>query len=256
MSIADCAALVERGDPDRFRAAMTAPVAAREGLFPLYAFNVEVTRAPWASQEPMICEMRLQWWTDLLGQIADGAAIQSHEVATPLAGLVRERGLDVAPLQALVAARRWDIYRDPFESAEEFDRYLDASAAGLMWASAQALGAPAELEPTVRDIGWAGGLAALFRAVPALEARGRFPLHDGRPGSVAALAHRGLERLSAARRVPISKEVAPALRAAWRAEASLKCAVSAPDRVVQGALEESPLRQWASLSRRVLTGRW
>ena len=45
MSIADCAALVEKGDPDRFLATMSVPVAAREVLFPLYAFNVEVTRA-------------------------------------------------------------------------------------------------------------------------------------------------------------------------------------------------------------------
>ncbi len=256
MSIADCAALVERGDPDRFRAAMTAPVAAREVLFPLYAFNVEVTRAPWASQEPMICEMRLQWWTDLLGEIADGAAIRAHEVATPLAGLVRENGLDVAPLQALVQARRWDIYRAPFESLDAFDAYLDASAAGLMWATAQALGAPAETERTVRDIGWSGGLAALLRAVPALEARGRHPLHDGRPEAVAALARRGLERLSAARQVGLPKTALPALRAAWRAEASLTRAAAAPHRVADGQLEEGPLRQRASLYRRALSRGW
>ena len=42
-----CAALVERGDPGRFRATMAAPLAARRVLFPLYAFNLEVARAPW-----------------------------------------------------------------------------------------------------------------------------------------------------------------------------------------------------------------
>jgi phytoene synthase len=44
MSLNACAALVERSDPDRFRATMAAPVAARRVLFPIYAFNVEVTR--------------------------------------------------------------------------------------------------------------------------------------------------------------------------------------------------------------------
>ena len=54
MSLNACAALVERSDPDRFRATMAAPVAARRVLFPIYAFNVEVTRAPWVTQEVMI----------------------------------------------------------------------------------------------------------------------------------------------------------------------------------------------------------
>ncbi|MFN5827641.1 MAG: phytoene synthase, partial [Rhodobacterales bacterium] len=38
MTVAACAALVQRGDPDRFMAVMAAPVAARARLFPLYAF--------------------------------------------------------------------------------------------------------------------------------------------------------------------------------------------------------------------------
>jgi phytoene/squalene synthetase len=45
-----CAQLVERGDPDRFRAVMAAPPEARRVLFPIYAANVEIARAPWVSQ--------------------------------------------------------------------------------------------------------------------------------------------------------------------------------------------------------------
>ncbi|MEQ8366967.1 MAG: phytoene synthase, partial [Roseicyclus sp.] len=62
MSLQACAELVARGDPDRFRATMAAPVDARRVLFPLYAFNIEVSRAPWVTAEPMIAEMRLQFW--------------------------------------------------------------------------------------------------------------------------------------------------------------------------------------------------
>ena len=72
MSLNACAAIVERGDPERFMAAMAAPVEARRVLFPLYAFNVEVARAPWVTEEPMIAEMRLQWWRDALEEIAHG----------------------------------------------------------------------------------------------------------------------------------------------------------------------------------------
>ena len=50
-----CAALVHRADPDRFMAVMAAPVPARPLLFPLYALNVEVARAPWVTQESDDC---------------------------------------------------------------------------------------------------------------------------------------------------------------------------------------------------------
>ncbi|MGR3292111.1 MAG: squalene/phytoene synthase family protein, partial [Paracoccaceae bacterium] len=66
MSFERCAEIVLNGDPDRFLATMAAPVAKRGALFAVYAFNVEVTRAAWASAEPMICEIRLQWWLDAL----------------------------------------------------------------------------------------------------------------------------------------------------------------------------------------------
>ena len=71
-----CAGIVERGDPWRFRTLMAAPLEARAILFPVYAFNVEVSRAPWVTQEPMIAEMRLQWWRDALEEIASGAAVR------------------------------------------------------------------------------------------------------------------------------------------------------------------------------------
>ena len=53
-----CAEIVQRTDPERFAALMAAPVIDRPALAVLYAFNAEVARAPWASKEPMIAEMR------------------------------------------------------------------------------------------------------------------------------------------------------------------------------------------------------
>ena len=70
-----CAAIVERADPLRFRATMAAPVKARRVLFPLYAFNIEVARAPWVTQEAMIAEMRLQWWRDVCEEIGQGGPV-------------------------------------------------------------------------------------------------------------------------------------------------------------------------------------
>ncbi len=122
MSLAACAELVKRSDPDRFLAAMAAPAPAREVLFPLYALNVEVSRAPWVTQEPMIAEMRLQWWRDALEELSQGQPPRAHEVVVPLAAAVGTSA-DWAALDRFVAARRWDIYTDPFEDAAHFEAY-------------------------------------------------------------------------------------------------------------------------------------
>mgnify|MGYP003628551030 FL=1 len=109
---------------------MAAPVAARRVLFPIYAFNVEVARAPWVTEEPMIAEMRLQWWRDALEEMASGGTVRRHEVTLPLADVVDGDG--ARALDRLVAARRWDVYKDGFEDAEHFKEYLDATAGELM----------------------------------------------------------------------------------------------------------------------------
>ena len=245
-----CAAMVERADPWRFRAAMAAPVDSRRLLFPLYAFNVEVARAPWVTQEPMIAEMRLQWWRDALEEIAETQAVRRHEVTTPLARAIAPE--DARLLDELVAARRWDIYRDPFEDAEHFARYIDQTAGHLMWVAARRLGATQE--DVVRDAAYASGIAAWLCAIPNLEEAGRVPLLDGTAEGVTALAQEALTRLKSARarRGDLPPEARAALLPAAHAGPVLRAAIAAPDRVSAGALPD-PRRHFAW---RALLGRW
>ena len=255
MSVQACAELVERGDRDRFLATMAAPPAARAVLFPLYAFNLEVARAPWVASEPMIAEMRLQFWRDVVGEIGQGSKPRAHEVVAPLAAAVKPE--DAGLLDALIAARRWDVYRDSFEDAAHFDRYIDATSGNLAWVAARALGAGAEAEAPVRDMAHGAGVSALLRAVPELEARGRVPLLDGRPEGVRELAEQALARLKRGKagQGKVARQARPALFAFWRAEAALKAARAAPARVAEGALEESEFARRGRLLRVSLTGR-
>jgi hypothetical protein len=253
-----CAGLLRRGDPDRFRAAMAAPVAARRVLFAVYAFNVEVSRAPWMTQESMIAEMRLQWWRDALGEIAGGGAeggkVRRHEVVTPLANVLDAEGARL--LDALIVARQWDIYREPFEDEAHLTRYLEQTSGNLMLAAARALG-PVEAS-VVMDAGYATGVAGWLRAIPALEDAGRVPLLDGRPEGIRALAEDGLRRLGAARarRGDISAEARPAMLAAWQAGGVLRRAAAHPALVARGGLEPAPIRSSVGLLVRSTTGRW
>ncbi|MDG4647634.1 squalene/phytoene synthase family protein [Roseibacterium sp. SDUM158017] len=256
MSLQACAGLVERGDPERFRATMATPPEARRVLFPVYAFNVEVSRAPWVTEEPMIAEMRLQFWRDVAEEIGQRATPRAHEVAAPLAEAVQPE--DWHLLDGLVAARRWDIHKDAFEDEAHFDAYLDATGGNLAWAAARALGAPDAAEPVVRDAAWAFALAGFLRAVPELAARGRVPLLDGRDEGVAALAERGVSRLAAARvrRRLVPRRAGYALFAGWQAGPLLEQARAEPWRVGQGALGLGAASQSWGLLRMGLTGRW
>lgn len=250
MTIAACAELVERGDPDRFRAAMASAPAARDVLFPLYAFNVEVARAPWVTKEAMIAEMRLQWWRDALEEIGSGKPHRKHEVVDPLAVILDAE--TAAHLDRLIAARRWDIYTDPFEDQDHFESYIAATNGALMQVAAQLLG-PAD-PSVIADAAYASGVANLLRAVPELEERGRKPLLDGRPDAVQALAEDALSRLdrAAKNRRAISAKAAPAMMAAWAARPVLRQALRDPGKVITASL----LPGAARLARVSLLGWW
>ena len=246
-----CAAIVERADPLRFRATMAAPVKARRVLFPLYAFNIEVARAPWVTQEAMIAEMRLQWWRDVCEEIGQGGPVRRHEVATPLATVLTAD--QARCLDTLVGARRWDISLDAFEDAAHFDAYLDQTAGSLMWVAASGLGAADET--VVRDAGYGAGVAAWFHAIPQLVEQGRVPLLDGTDAGVAGLAHKALGRLQNARsqRGKVSAAARPALFSIGASAAVLEAAIREPSRVGDGSL---PALDDFPLSWRALSGRW
>jgi len=251
MSVAACAELVAKGDPDRFLAAMAAPPSARERLFPLYAFNLEIARAPWVASEPAIGEMRLTFWRETLDEIAAGAPPRAHEVARPLAEMVRATGLPVGVLDDMVVARWADLARQRFETAGALADYLDATAGNLMWASVLALGGAPSLEDPARRVGRAGGLAGWLLAAPELAARG----WPAEPPGLEPLIGAARSDLDRARGQRFGSAV-PALRTAWRAGAVLKRAARDPAAIAEGRLAGSEFARRGSLLVKTLTGRW
>jgi phytoene/squalene synthetase len=231
--IAACAEIVRRGDPPRFRATMAAPVRLRETLFPLYAFNVEVARAPWVTQEPMIALMRLQWWRDALGEIAEGGRVRRHEVVTPLARVLD--GAAARELDAAVAAREWDVEREVPADRAALHGYLDATAGALLWVAARLAGAE---DGRLRAAGLAQGCANWIAALPALAAKGRAPLPPGDPeAELRALAEHGLAALEEGRGARVPRGARPVLLALTDVEPVLRRAARAPGAALEVAWE-------------------
>ncbi len=258
MSIDACAQKVRLGDPDRFASALIAPPELRGRLMVLYAFNLEIARAPWVTNEPMIAQMRLQFWLDVLEDIDANKPHHAHEIAGPLADLVRKAALPVADLLAMVEARRFDIYREPFEDQAALNSYARATSGNLMWLAARALGAQTDCRKLTADFGGAVGVAMLLRATSELAHRGHVILPDQSHLAIAHLAKGALKSLRHARlnRRKVPKSSRAALLAGWQADGILKRARTTPQAVLDGALEPSEFAKRSGLFWRSALGLW
>lgn len=242
--IAACAQLVERGDPDRFAATMATPVAMRRVLFPLYAFNLEIARAPWMSAEPLIAEMRLQWWHDALDEIAAGGPVRRHEVATPLSQV-----LDAAAARLLtgcVTARRREAQRLPMADANDLRDYVAETGGTLMWVAARALGA--DDETRARGIGAAAGLANYLLGVPLFLQRGLNPLPEMTTSQFHDLVQAHLDMVRPSGRPAFLQRMAEL--AGWRAATILERALRDPAAIPEGRLVEPEMQRRLTLVRR------
>ena len=250
MTLDACAQSLRDHDPDRFGMVMAAAPGDRPRLATLYALNLELARAPFQSAEPMLAEMRLQWWEDRLDEMGQGAAPPLHDVLTPLWDAW---GQGAGALVPLAQARRRDCARLPFGDADEVLAYVDATAGGLMRAAAGALGA--QDGATIGDQARGAGLAAWLRALPQLQA-----MNMGLPRPDAAipraLAADGLAALDRARRgAPVPRRAAPALFTGTGARAALRAVADGSDPFAP-LPAPSDFRRRAALARLALNGRW
>lgn len=165
-----CARAVRAGDPDRYAATLFAPAHRRAGLFAIYAFALEVAKTRESVSEPMLGEIRLQWWRDALDGIARGE-VRRHPVAEALASAVRAHDLPVTNLHVLIDARAVDLTPDPAPLADEaaLEDYAMATAGQVILQADRLVRgrAPApETAEAARAAGCAWAFTGLLRALP------------------------------------------------------------------------------------------
>jgi phytoene synthase len=161
-----CAEQIRRFDNDRFLCTLFAPPAEREALAAVYAFNVEVARIRESVVEPLLGEIRLQWWRDAIEGIYSGRP-SSHQVVVALDEAVRDFGLSRAHFERVLDARAFDLDDAPPPDLAALVDYADATSATLSALSLEVLGADgAGVRQAARDVGIAWALVGLIRAVP------------------------------------------------------------------------------------------
>jgi phytoene synthase len=159
--------LVRTRDHDRYLTALFAPRRDRTALLAIYAFNSEIARAREASREPILGQMRLQWWRETIAAVYEGRAVPRHEVAGPLAAAIAERGLSRGHFERLIDAREADLAADAPADMAALEAYAEASAAPLVSLALELSVTRGEAaDAAARDLGIAYALAGLLRAVP------------------------------------------------------------------------------------------
>jgi NADH dehydrogenase [ubiquinone] 1 alpha subcomplex assembly factor 6 len=153
-------------DHDRFMTAIFAPAAAREHLFALYAFNIELAKVREIVSEPLIGQMRLQWWRDTLDKIYAGETIK-HEVARPLGAAIAACGIAREVFDPLIDAREFDLDGAPPADLPALLAYAKGTGAPLLSVALRIIGSQGPVADEIARLGGTGwALTGLLRAVP------------------------------------------------------------------------------------------
>ncbi len=214
-----CADQVRRLDHDRYLCALFAPASEQPRLLALYAFNLEIARVREIVSEPVIGQMRLQWWRDALDEIAAGN-VRVHPVAEALARAMDGRPVRARLFERLLAAREFDLGDEPPADLAALEVYAADTSSALLQAGLDLLGVGDTAANDAADrIGVAWSLVGLLRSVPFHARRRRLylpqdllaqanidrdRLFEGRPGErlreiTRHLAGRAAEHLARAR---------------------------------------------------------
>lgn len=159
-----CGELVRNGDHDRFLTALFAAEPVRGHLFVLYAFNLEIARIRDVVSEPLLGEIRLQWWREGIEAIYAGQGVRAHPVLQGLDATIRQCGLPRMPFDGLIDARARDFALSPPASLAELESYAEATSAGMMRLALGITGGGIP-DAAVRHAGLAWGLTGLLRAI-------------------------------------------------------------------------------------------
>lgn len=178
--LSPCGRLVRRHDPDRYLLSLLAPDDRREALFALYAFNLQLAMVREVVSQPLIGQMRLQWWRDAIEEAAAGRP-RRHEVVTPLAEAMARYDLSKDTLLRVVDGREADLDEHGPADQAAFRRYCHDTAVPLADLALACLdaGTP-ESSAAAGEAALAYAMIGLVRAVPFQARSRRFPLpRDG-----------------------------------------------------------------------------
>jgi 15-cis-phytoene synthase len=190
-----CRLKAREHDADAYLAALFAAEPVRQDLWALQAFAAELARIPALVSEPMLGEIRLQWWRDALDGLFAGQLVD-HPVIVALAEAHARAPLRREPLTALIDARGLALYPDAIVDDAALERHIGARGAGLLQLAVERL--EPSRDPALSALIETGGRVLGLKDL--LRRRGEAaPLSAALRARLGALAGEGLAALAEAR---------------------------------------------------------
>lgn len=158
-----CLDLVRKNDYENFLCALLLPKQARNAVIALRAFNVEVSKAAIASNDPRISLMRLGFWNETIEKIYESNP-PNHPVALQLARTISKHDLKKRNLIRLVKAREAQLTEKCFQSLENMEKYSEETVSPIIYMSLEVAGIKdIHADHAASHIGKGQGLVLLLR---------------------------------------------------------------------------------------------
>jgi len=161
----NCFDIVRTQDKDRFLIGLMMPRVKRYDIWPLYAFHYEVSKTAEIVTEPMMGNIRLQWWRDAIEEIYTNKPPRQHEVVEPLAAVIKKYDLPKDNFLALINVRDFDLEYKMLSDWQSFEIYARKTNAPLNNTVLKILGEE-ESEEVINHISFYYGAIGLLRAIP------------------------------------------------------------------------------------------
>ena len=153
---------LKKADPDRFRAALMADAQGRRDLLILYAFHYELSKVPDVTSEPMLGQIRYEWWREAVDEIYSGREVRRHEISTPLAELLLRTEMPRFWIDRLIDGRARDLDPQPFKDMDDAREYARQTSGQLLQIAVKLLGGTPD--DRLVQAGEAWGLTGLARS--------------------------------------------------------------------------------------------
>ncbi|MFV2092740.1 MAG: squalene/phytoene synthase family protein [Hyphomicrobiales bacterium] len=124
-------------DNDRYLSIQFAPAALRDDLAGLFALDIELSRVENLVTEPLNGELRLTWWREALARPGESTG---NPVADEVTRAMVAHGLASSDFEAMIDARRLDLYNQPVVDLTELTSYFADTTGTALKLAARVLG--------------------------------------------------------------------------------------------------------------------
>ncbi len=157
-------------DFDRYLCTLFAKTSVRESLFSLILFNSEIAKVRWVVSDPILGNIRLQWWRDAIEGIYNNNVL-AHDIVGSLHSALKKHKYNKVYFDRLIDGRTKDFESVRMQSIADLVHYAEETSAPLLYLFLETILQTGERRDSAifsytREVGISWALTGLIRAWP------------------------------------------------------------------------------------------